>query len=286
MFKSLLVPLDGSQHSERSLPIALGIARASDAFLHLAHVHVPNPPDQLLSNTQFHFEGLDVAAYEEREREEEREYLTGLVNTLGTDGDSALLEGDVVDALGTHAERVDADAIFMTTHGRTGLPRMWWGSVADALLRHTHLPLLVIHPGEAGHVPADVRTFRHILVTLDGSERAEAVLGPAADLAEATGARLTLLRVVSPRGLHVLDGPEDYLADVARRMRATGLRVGIHVRAAEGAAPAIARIGEEIGADLIAMATHGYGGVKRALLGSVASKVLKISPLPMLVQRA
>jgi nucleotide-binding universal stress UspA family protein len=116
---------------------------------------VPHSPEQLLSNTQFHFEGLDISAYEEKDRKEEREYLARIMGTLGRDGDSALLEGDVADALGHYAEGVDADAIFMTTHGRTGVNRMWSGSVADGtllgsvasgVLKISALPMLVQRP--------------------------------------------------------------------------------------------------------------------------------------------
>ena len=54
MFQSLLVPLDGSSFSERTLTLAQNLARPHGAALHLAHVHVSHPPDELLSNTQFH----------------------------------------------------------------------------------------------------------------------------------------------------------------------------------------------------------------------------------------
>ena len=302
MFKSLLVPLDGSEFSERSLPLVRGIARATGASLHFAHVHVSHPPDALLSNPQFHFEGLDMAEYDDRHREEEKEYLTSVVESLDqrdSSADCVLLEGSVADELAAYARQVGAEAIFMTTHGHTGMRRLWLGSVADSLMRHTHLPLLVIHPGEHGHVPADVRTFEHGLVPLDGSDLSEAILGPACDLAEATGAGLTLTHVVSSRAVggsglfspsaeHVgpaLDKAEDYLARVAEPLRAKGLRVRTYALAADRPAPAIGRVAQRLGADVIAIATHGYGGLKRALLGSVAEEVLRRSPVPLLIQR-
>ena len=83
MLQSLLVPLDGSEFSERTLPLAHGLAKATGASLHLAHVHVSHTPDHFLSNTQFHFEGLDLAEYETRHREEEKAYLGAMEDRLG-----------------------------------------------------------------------------------------------------------------------------------------------------------------------------------------------------------
>lgn len=76
MLKSLLVPLDGSEFSERALPLACRLARTTGAALHLAHVHEAHVPDHFLSNTQFHYEGLDLDEYDERHRREENEYLS------------------------------------------------------------------------------------------------------------------------------------------------------------------------------------------------------------------
>lgn len=303
MLHSLLVPLDGSEFSERSLPLARGIARATGAAMHLAHVHVPYEPSQLLSNTQFHFEGVDMAEYDSLHRESEKEYLTGLAARLGEGGtptESALLEGEnVADELAAYAERVLPDMVVMTTHGHSGVSRLWLGSVADAMIRHTHLPILVIHPERPGGVPAEVLSFRHILVPLDGSGLAEAILSPAVDVARATGARITLAHIVStrfvigPRLVPVkpsdlepaLLASERYLEETAADLRRRGLDVDLVVEAAELPATAISVLAGSLGADLIAIATHGYGGVRRVLLGSVADKVLRTSPLPLLIMR-
>ena len=103
----------------------------------------------------------------------------------------------MADEIAEYAASVGADMVLMTTHGHTGVSRMWLGSVADALIRQTTLPILVVHPGEQGNVPRDVLSFKHILVPLDGSDLSASILGPATEVARATGARLTLLHVVS-----------------------------------------------------------------------------------------
>jgi nucleotide-binding universal stress UspA family protein len=176
---------------------------------------------------------------------------------------------------------------------------MWLGSVADALVRLTTLPLLVVHPAQGGHVPADVLSVTHIMVPLDGSNLSATILGPAADLARASGARMTLVHVVSSSAVlgarifpllpddlsPAMAKAKEYLEKLADELREDGLQVDVHVEEHEAPGRAIAALADKLGADLIALATHGYGGLKRALLGSVADKVLRSSPLPLLVQR-
>jgi nucleotide-binding universal stress UspA family protein len=301
MLQSLLVPLDGSEFSERTLALARGLAKATGASLHLAHVHVSHPPDHFLSNTQFHYEGLDMEEYDARHREEEQAYLAEVESRLAADAtvDTALLEGQVAEQIAEYADRVGADMVLMTTHGHTGVSRMWLGSVADALVRQTTLPLLVIHPGHDRHVPDEVLSFEHILVPLGGSDLSTSVLPSAADLSRATGARITLTHVVSSSAVlgarifpllpdditPALTKAKEYLEGVADGLRNEGLVVDVHVEEHEAPGRAIAAIADKLEADLIALATHGYGGLKRALLGSVADKVLRSSPLPLLVQR-
>jgi nucleotide-binding universal stress UspA family protein len=299
MLKSLLVPLDGSKFSESSLPLATQVAHATGARLHLAHVHVAYEPEQLLGNTPFLYEGLDMDEYDARHLEQEKEYVAGVAKSLEPDVacEGAVLDGrGVVDRLAAHAATVRADMVFITTHGYSGFSRAWLGSVADEMIRNTSIPLLVSRPSLE---PREAPALRHILVPLDGSDLAEKALPPAADLARATGARLTLAHVISMRKIlgprivplapdrvePELDGAFAYLESIADAMREEALEVSTF--AAHGTAPAhsIAEIAADLGADLIAMATHGYGGVRRALVGSVADKLLRESTLPLLITR-
>ena len=239
--------------------------------------------------------------YESRHRAEEEAYLKEVEARLAgeTAVDSVLLEGHVAEEVARYADDVGADMILITTHGHTGVSRMWLGSVADALIRLTNMPMLVIHPAQGGHVPADALSFKHVMVPLDGSELSATILGAAADVAKASGAKLTLVHVVSSSAVlgarifpllpddvtPALAKAREYLEAQAGPLRAAGLSVDTHVEEHEAPGRAIAAVADKLDADLIALATHGYGGLKRALLGSVADKVLRSSPLPLLVQR-
>ena len=138
--------------------------------------------------------------------------------------------------------------------------------------------------------------IRHILVTLDGSEYSERALDHARELAQATGARLTLFSVVlrpdSPHTPTVPKLDEDsrkralaYLVRKAGPLREAGLEnVATEVRFGEPAS-LIADLAAEQGVDLIAMSTHGLGASGRYALGSIAFKVLMTAPCPVFMVR-
>ena len=141
-----------------------------------------------------------------------------------------------------------------------------------------------------------------ILVALDGSMRAEAVLPHAAQIATATGRGLLLLRVVpSPRTLeqltwppgHPIASPDQleeeigraraYLRPLAERLRAAPVRVETTVRGGDPAAEILACAQEAPGIVQIALTTHGRSALGRWVFGSVAAKVLHGAPVPLLV---
>jgi nucleotide-binding universal stress UspA family protein len=142
--------------------------------------------------------------------------------------------------------------------------------------------------------------YQRVLIPLDGSELAEAILPFAEHVAGPLDAEVVLLQVVEPPspiaglGTGGIIGPDAlflrqvearrYLDTVARRLQAKGLRVrtilGLGPPASEIAATARAER-----ADLIAMTTHGRSGFRRAILGSVADEVLRSSAIPVLAVR-
>ncbi|MBW1714199.1 MAG: universal stress protein [Deltaproteobacteria bacterium] len=127
--------------------------------------------------------------------------------------------------------------------------------------------------------------YKKILVPLDGSEVAEKILGQVVDLARLTGAEIVLLRVALARTfpgadptdkqVEVVDRAEKYLAGVKEKLEKEGLKVSAHV---------LLEHAQEV--DLVAMSTHGRTGLGRWALGSVAERVLRHSPKPVLLVRA
>ena len=145
--------------------------------------------------------------------------------------------------------------------------------------------------------------YRHILVPLDGSRLAEQVLPHVHALAANEGTdRITLLRAVPPvytTGVDVVgtvavsladaaanleEEARDYLAGVASEFRAEGYAVKTEVSALPPA-EAILDYADSEHADMIAIATHGRGGLGRWVFGSVTQKVVQAAPVPVLVIR-
>lgn len=151
--------------------------------------------------------------------------------------------------------------------------------------------------GASGHLTSGCAFW----CRLDGSAFAEEVLAPARELSEVLGAELLLLRVVessgilrsaeddldafrTPRANQQLAEARHYLEDFAGRVWATGMAVATRVVVGPPAT-SIAEVARESGADLIAMATHGRGGLARLVLGSVAMGTLQQASAPLLLVR-
>jgi nucleotide-binding universal stress UspA family protein len=296
MYRSILVPLDGSTFSEHALPVAARIARRAGAHLQLVRV-IPSDP----------LEGLFVSAGECYPWDEGRTYLRRTADKVeartGLRPSVRLLAGPVADTLCDYATGRGPDLVVMTTHARRPLPRFWLGSVADELASRLPMPLLLVRPqGEAPDWAG--APLKNLLIALDGSPWAEAALGHAVELGRLTGASFTLLGAVSPppvaafdlpvygTGLideHALErvqgGMHDYLEGAARPLREQGLEVRTRVVTEGRPAAAILAEAEARPCDLIALATHGRRGLSRLFLGSVADKVVRGASASVLLCR-
>lgn len=309
MYRTLLVPLDGSVFGEHALPLALSLASRLRARLQILHVHAPVSA----------MYGEPGGSYDETTdrilRERERAYVDAVVKRLTAvahiSSSSALLDGPVADAISQHAASIGADLLIMTTHGRGTLARFWLGSVADTLVRQASIPIFLVQPKEAAPDLAQQPVFRRVLIPLDGSDLAEQILEPALALNVATQTEYTLLRVVEPMtpvsydpasgkmsGIresllkqlqamesHQSTGAQDYLERLAGSLRARSLTVKTRVVSHEQPTAAILDDAQKNAVDLIALATQGRGGLKRLLLGSVADKVVRGAATPILVYR-
>jgi nucleotide-binding universal stress UspA family protein len=197
----------------------------------------------------------------------------------------------------------DIDLVVLTTHGHSGLARFRLSDITDALARWRPAPILALRTGGAAPDREPPPRLQRILLPLDGSALAEQILAPAIALGNVMGAEYMLLYVVEPYSFvsgapvpytsrlddvalaHAQAEAQDYLDGIVQLMRHEGLRVQTRVVVARDARTAIRQAARQLETDVIAMTTHGRGGLSPLLVGSVAMQVLHDSHLPVLLYR-
>ncbi|MEX1256000.1 MAG: universal stress protein [Gemmatimonadota bacterium] len=300
--KRILLPLDGSEFAERALAPATSLAARLGAELHLASVVSDLPPIPLASG-----DGEIVSRWFDDEKKRAEKYLGGVRDKLATSGSTTpfvthVRVGPVARTLVGIGKEIGADLVVLTTHGRGAWQRAWLGSVADQLLRQGTFPLLLLPGEEEGEDPFRESDFpHHVLVPLDGSTAAESVFDLLPAVVPRGGAKVTLATVIhQPFPLSSVYLPhavteealtterrtqmEKYLTTVAAQLATRGFgKVDTRILDGEDAAGAVLEVAEAEKVDLIALSTHGRGGVSRLLLGSVADKIVRGSRHPLLV---
>lgn len=294
MAGTILVPLDGSPLAERALPYAELLAQALEARLVLVRAVVAHT-----------FPGVDPTDAQVRAVEEAEAYLAGLAARLAERGlavETATPYGDAVQEILLEIDLRRADLVVMATHGRSGLGRWVYGSVAAGVLARSPVPVLLVRAWQPSLAAPPIAKQPRLLVPLDGSEFAEEALPVAVRLAERLGGSLVLVQAVPvpmpvavPGGVVVpeafdLDSAQAeahaYLRRVADRLAREhpGLESQVEVRVGL-AADAIVAASRDHHAALVVMATHGRTGVGALLLGSVADAVLRQGSVPLLLVR-
>lgn len=300
MNSTIVVPLDGSENAEQALPYARALAMRSGSPLVLVSV-VDIPVEfgawSLASGGTY---GIDLDKW----KHESETYLSRVAADQGGVPTRAVVRlGTAASETLAAAMSVENPVIVMTTHGRTGMSRLFVGSVASKIVRDATFPVLVVRIQPSPAVTS--ASFDRILVPLDGSPFSEQGLVQAINV---FGGHLTLhlLRVIEiptipaagmvGGGIAVnyglveeymsatRDAANEYLRKLIEKLTADG-------HTATGAvmqgfvADEIQRAADDHQVDAIAMATHGRGGLSRIVLGSVAERVLHESARPLLLTR-
>ena len=296
MINTIVVPLDGSRFAEQALEPAHYLARRLGAAVEVVQVFEPGvelpyvsgaPPLDTRLDAEVRAGALTyVSGVAERERQ------AGVVMK------AELLDGPVVQTLAAHVAALDHPLVVMTTHGRSGLGRLL-GSVTDALVRSAAAPVLAIRATKENDAPTTTR-FGRVLVPIAGADFDADIGERSADIF-GNDVEYILLHAISPVPFILrpeptvippvidLDAEEEVarnLLDVlASDLRARGAHVRTRIVIDVDPAHAILTGVKEADADTISMATHGYRGIKRLVLGSVADTVLHNAPLPVLLVR-
>jgi nucleotide-binding universal stress UspA family protein len=289
----IVVPTDFSATSDDALAFAKTLAGRFGASLHL--VHAFEDPFTTAAFASEAYSTVPLSLRAEMLREVERRLADRLPEEQKVlfNGTTEILAGAPTRTIVDYSATLGADLIVMGTHGRSGMAHVLLGSVAERVVRLAAAPVVTIHQA--------VGPVQRILVPTDFSATADAALDYAHLVAERFGASIQLI--------HVLDDPfvrEGFVGDAyiteAPAVRAVLQRearsrlahraterqprvpVGSEVLFGSGA-KTIAEYAQQRGGDLIVMGTHGRTGMAHLLLGSVAERLVRIAPCPVLTVR-
>jgi nucleotide-binding universal stress UspA family protein len=293
MYDRIVIAVDGSEEARRAARRGLQLAQVFDATVTVLSV----VEQKALQLTETSEEKIRL-----RERGEEAlTEIEELASELGRPVTTTLTEGKPAVQISEYAAEQDADLIVVGRQGLTGLGRRLLGGVTEQVLHRSDVPMLVVSSGDnESRTESD---FARILITTDGSENAEVVIPHGIAIARRYESDVHALNVVDLQaagGVFNAGGLEKEFVD---RLDARGQdavdRVADNIEEAapdrtvktavertnsfEGAAAGVREYVEENDVDLVVMGSHGRSNLKRQLLGSVASSVLRTVDVPVLV---
>jgi nucleotide-binding universal stress UspA family protein len=286
----ILIPLDGSSQASRALEIARQLKPERLTLLRVLTDEFLGIPGTMLGSRDEEFAPL----------REELETIADPIRAAGTNVEIMVVFGDAAEEI--IAAGQGCDLIVMTTRGEGAASRALFGSVADRVSRHSITPTMLIR-SMAG---TSVSPRQRIVVPLDGSHRAEMALPMATRLASILTTPIHIVRVVDLDDVRATirddrqrttDAPKigdtfddarlfteeqalTYLETVATPLREQGYNVNTEVLRGT---PAFVLLWTIKAADLVVMTSHGRGGFRRWLLGSVAEKLVREGEAPLVI---
>jgi nucleotide-binding universal stress UspA family protein len=280
----ILVPLDGSELAEKALPYAKAVADALRT--HLVLITVWEGTESSLGET-FPSIALDISKSAQEHFTRYLDEVRGRAS-LGSETRTIVRPGDAAEEILKAITEVDARAVAIATHGRSGITRWIYGSTAGHLLRNANVPVLAAGPNALER--SDHPSLKHIMTPLDGAEMSEQALPVTAKLARALGAKVSLVRSVNwavqsyPYSLpdayvpqldtELEEGAKAYLRKQEERIRADVPDIAAY--AVRGAvADGLIEFEEQKDVDLVVMTTNARTGIARAALGSTADRLLQ-----------
>jgi nucleotide-binding universal stress UspA family protein len=280
MFRKILCPVDFSDNSMAVLRQAAKFARKDDALLYVMHVEfVP------LGNVVELAEEVTLSTEPGKRRLEQatRKLLARVKHEI------VVQFGRPAELIEKAAKDLDVDLIVMATHGRTGINRLFLGSVAEHVVRRSATSVLSFGSGTT------IRDLKKILCPVAFDRNSIAALRFGSRLAREYGASTTLLHVVpvpfEPSEVPVEPSSPEWERDARAELEKVaaenlGAEVEFKVVARRGdPASAILEVEKELRPDLIVMATHGRTGLSHLVLGSVAERTVRESTVPVVTVR-
>lgn len=286
MFDELLFPTDGGDGATAALEHVLEIAAMHDSTVHLLNVADTN----LESVTRIQGDVTDVL---EPEGEDVVREAAERADRRGVTTVTEVLQGDPYRTIVDYAGSRGIDLVVMPTRGRQGLEHLLLGSTTERVVRRSDVPVLTLQPDEG--VPE--YPYRNVLVPSDGSDCAGAALRTGVDVAKAAGAAMHVLSVVNTASLAIDvradartgaegESANEFVEEASAVAEDAGVEsVSGTVESGASVHRTIRSYVEEHDVDVVVLGTHGRTGFERYVLGSVAEKLVRTSPIPVLTVR-
>lgn len=292
--RTILVTSDFSEQSFGAFQFAVPLARHFGAALHAVHVYEESLPTSSLALGPVVFSDQEVRCRlveHARQRAGARLRLTNCHLRAGRPAQ------EILDT----AREVEADLIVIATHGYGGFKHFRLGSTAEKIIRHAPCPVLVVRASAQAPIKTEKGrlALEKILVPVDFSECAREGARYASVFATQVGADLLLMHVIRPsdymaagRSVAGPDWPpavlraaleaEDKLDEIANFLPLTNISAETAVEVGEPA-PKLAEASAQPDVGLVITSTHGYSGLRHALLGSIAEELVRTARCPVLI---
>jgi len=293
MYHRIVIAVDGSDEARQAARRGLQLAQVFDAAVDVISVVEQKAlrlTETSAEKAQLRERGVAVLSG-----------IEGLASEFGQTVTTTLLEGKPAVRISEYADEQDADLIVVGRQGLTGLGRRLLGGVTERILHRSDVPVLVISGRDSeGDIEVD---YSRVLITTDGSENAEVAVPHGTAIAQRYGSDVHVLNVVDiqaaggafnagglekeflerldARGQEAVDSVADEIKESAPDL--TVETAVERTTSFEGAAAGVREYVEENEVDLVVMGSHGRSNIKRQLLGSVASTVLRTVDVPVLV---
>lgn len=275
-FRDITVPVDGSATARRGLDFAIEFARGG-ARLHFCSI--VDPTTVLVGGAiGTPVDPTPIVDALQSDARRACDDALAAAHGNGIEADARVIFGTVASSIRRYAHEQNSDALVLGTHARTGASRIVFGSVAESLIEHSDVPVIVTHADDVtgGTGP--------VTVAVDDTPPSFGALRAAIDVARALRRGLSIVNVVEG-GRTDWATAEPILSDAADTVRSAGL--DFELVTLEGpVAETIVATAQRRGSSLIVIGTHGRRNAARLLLGSVAAAVLERARVPVMVVRA
>ena len=292
-FERILFPTDFSEEAEQAYDYASVFAELFDAEVHVLHVDKEDTPSPVMEHladrareTLGGGDAIDRAVTYQTLRalsDQKTSIIEALAHRMSA-GETIL----------DYAGKWKADLVVMGVHDKGGFVRLLTGSTSEYVLRRAPCPVLTAREGQ--HFDSD-HLFSRIIIPVDFNTASESAVAFAGELAASLGAEATLLHVIEEEVLPLVYGAipdhqqqQEYFEQCKDKLE----RIGQHYftelpvkKVVLRGKPdrSIVEYASSIDAHLIIIPTHGYKGIKRLVLGSVAEQVVRKSPSPVVTFR-